>query len=127
MSKRRGIYVASKASHGQMWRTMRGDGVPIISTWIDECGPGESPCLTDLWARNVSEASSAIALVAYAQPGDVPKGALVEIGAALACGVPVFWVGPHDGQTIVHHPLVTICPSLLGAIHMARERTRKSP
>lgn len=75
------IYVASK--------TFRLDGFPVHSTWIDEAGQGETLDWADLWRRCVSEAATATALVVYAESTDVLKGALVEVGAALAAGRPV--------------------------------------
>lgn len=105
MNERRGIYIASKTTHAERWRALRTDGLPIVSTWIDEAGLGESASLADLWRRNVLEAANAAALIVYHEPGETPKGALVEIGAAIACGVPVLWVGPQDGQTVVCHAL----------------------
>lgn len=93
-SHRRGIYIASKTKHADRWRRLRDDaGLPIISTWIDEAGAGESGDLSDLWRRCILEASTASALVLYREPDDVLKGGWVELGAALACGVPVFAVG----------------------------------
>ena len=103
------IYIASKTRHAAKWRALRSDGYDIISTWIDEAGPGESQDLPDLAKRCVSEAKSADVLVLYCEPGDVLKGALIEVGAALACGVPVREVGRCDSiQTALrHHPLWT--------------------
>lgn len=89
-----GVYVASKVIHAEMWRDLRlFEGDPIISTWIDESGPGESADLADLWRRCILEASNAGALIIYRRPDEVLKGAWVELGAALAGGVSVFAVG----------------------------------
>ena len=48
------------------------------------------------------------------------KGALVEIGAALAHEVPVLWVGDEDGYTVMRHsgvsyPYATLEEALLRA------------
>ena len=41
--KNAGIYVASRVSRAEMWRGYRDEGgVPIVSTWIDEAGDGET-------------------------------------------------------------------------------------
>jgi hypothetical protein len=119
-----GIYIASKAKHGPRWQDLRREGVPIISTWIDESGEGETEDWGALWARSINEASDAAALVVYNEPGERMKGALTEIGAALAHDVQVFWVGPTvdpDGKeyTVVRHPLVTRCVSLQHALNRA--------
>ena len=107
----RGVYVASKASNGPEWARMRDEGAPIVSTWIDESGPGETSDWADLWTRCVSEAASASALVVIHRDGErALKGALAEIGAALGAGVPVFSAGVSD-QSLLAHPLVTVCAS----------------
>ncbi len=100
-------------------------GVPVISTWIDESEPGQTADWSDLWERSVFEASMAAALVVYNEPGERMKGALSEIGAALACGVPIFWVGPVDdpegsAYTVARHRLVTRCPTLSDAMALAQ-------
>lgn len=99
-------YVASKTEHADMWKAMRAEGAPIISTWLDEAGVGETGDFTDLWQRCVAEVRSCDRLVAYHSDGDVWKGAFVEIGAALAAGIPVSVVGDPPGSWLAH-PLVT--------------------
>lgn len=119
---RRGVYVASRASAPErpaMWRNLRAQGHHIISTWIDEAGEGESHDLGDLWDRILREVTSAERLVLYAEAEDFPlKGAYVEVGMALAAGVPVFVVTPGvalDARSLrplgswAKHPLVTFC------------------
>lgn len=99
---RRGIYIASKVAHAQRWRDLRAAGVPIISTWIDEAGEGESQDLQDLWDRCLSEASSAAAIIIHRELDEVLKGAWVELGAAASHSVPVFAVGIEQ-FTIARH------------------------
>lgn len=113
-----GIYMASKTRHADRWKALRASGVPIISTWIDEAGPGESTCLTDLWRRCIEEARSAAALVVYREPGENLKGAFVEVGAALSAGVPVYAVGMEE-FSVVNHRLVECVPELDNAIRAA--------
>lgn len=107
-----GIYIASKTRHADRWRFLRDKiGLPIISTWIDEAGPGESTDLADLWRRCIAEASGAAALIVYREKDEVLKGGWVEVGAALASDVPVLAVGieeftiAHDSR-IQHHRLM---------------------
>lgn len=124
-----GIYVASRASvpeRAAMWRGLRARGVPIVSTWIDESGEGETDDLSELWSRIEVEIRSARGLVVYAEADDFPlKGALVEVGIALGAGVPVAAVFP--GVTLdprscrpvgswVRHPGVTLCGSVSEAV-----------
>lgn len=117
------VYMASKTRHAPTWRGLRAAGVPVISTWIDEAEPGETRDFADLWSRCVREASTASALIVYAEEGDMLKGGFVEVGAALGCGVPVFAVGAQAGWTFTHHPLVTKCENVPEALRLAL-RTR---
>jgi hypothetical protein len=91
-------YVASRASipeRGAMWRALRSGGVNIVSSWIDECGNGQTASFEDLWARIEREIRSATALILYVEAGDFPlKGALVEVGMAIAMGKPVLVFAP---------------------------------
>lgn len=92
------IYIASRASipaRAAMWRSWRDAGVEIVSTWIDEDGDGQTADFGELWHRISCEIASADRLVLYVEPDDLPlKGALVEVGMALAMGLPVFVVTP---------------------------------
>lgn len=87
------IYVASRASipeRGAMWRRFRDAGYPINASWIDEDGEGVTADFSDLWFRVIVEARSAVALVLYAEFTDFPlKGAMIEIGAAMASGAEI--------------------------------------
>lgn len=113
-----GIYIASKAKWGPRWQQLRRAGVPIISTWIDESGVGETTDFPDLWDRCIREASSCSALIYFQMTGEEMKGALVEVGAALAAGKPVFIAEAFVGSWL-HHPLVHVCDGLEGAIKLA--------
>jgi hypothetical protein len=105
------IYMASKTRHGPRWRSLRAAGYPIISTWIDEAGVGETESFEDLWRRCVQEASTAEYTIVYREPGEVLKGAFVEVGAALASGRHVLSVGCED-LSFTHHALVRPCSDL---------------
>lgn len=108
------IYIASKTKHAHRWRALRDSGVPIVSTWIYEAGPGETESFPDLCKRCIEEASDADFLICYSEAGEALKGALIEVGAALSWGTRVMWVGPL--QTFCKHPLVTVCSSLEDAL-----------
>lgn len=118
-----GIYLASKTAHAARWRQLRASGAPIISTWIDEAGAGESKCLADLWLRCVDEAAGATCVIVYREPGEVLKGAFIEAGAALAVGTPVYAVGC-DGFSFVNHRDVTVCASFEVALSLALATVR---
>ena len=112
------VYVASKSNLHGYWRTWQAtgmrDGFEIISTWIDEGDEGATADWSDLWVRCVTEAAMADVLVAFYRPGDVWKGALVEIGAALAADKPVYVVGNPPGSW-TSHPNVHRFPSVTRA------------
>lgn len=115
-----GIYIASKTTHGARWRDLRASGVPIISTWIDESGVGETNDWPGLWHRCVREASQAAATIVYREPNEVLKGAFVEMGAALAAGRLVFAIGCEE-FSVRHHMRVVPCSSLAEAVDLARQ------
>ena len=112
----RKIYTASKTQHADKWKALRARGFPIISTWIDEAGVGETQSFSDLWTRCILEAKSCDLLLCYREPGEVLKGAFIEVGAALASGKPVAVVGDFDGMSFLHHPLVSVYPSIDAAL-----------
>jgi hypothetical protein len=109
-----------------MWRGLRESGWPIVSSWIDEAGPGETDDLAELWSRIDGEVRSSRGLVVYALESDFPlKGALVEVGIAIGAGVPVFAVFPGvvlDPETLrpagswLRHPGVRRCDDVLEAL-----------
>ena len=113
-----GIYVASRTIHAAMWKELRSEGVPIISTWLDEAGAGETEDFSDLWRRCVDEVKRAGRLVAFHSEGDVWKGAFIEIGVALGAGVPVTVVGGPPGSWLAH-PLVSQARSVREAVGLA--------
>lgn len=108
------VYVASKTKHAEMWKTLRAEGFPIVATWIDELYPED---MAALWTRCIIEAESADAVILYREPGDVLKGAFVEVGAAMACRIPVYAVGCDD-LSFTKHPLVRVCDNLQQAMRM---------
>lgn len=124
-----GIYVASRVSQAPMWRGLRDNGnVPIVSTWIDEAGDGETADFGELWTRIQREIAGSSGLVFWADVNDAPwKGALIEIGIALALGKPVGVVllGELEGRTMrpvgswIHHPNVRVTRFLDEAIDHA--------
>ena len=118
------IYCASKIWHAEKWLELRDkEKYNIISTWINyPCGTKEKPegalqlNLTQqqtLWKDCVKEVKECDLLIAYAEEGEEHRGVLVEIGAALAWGNPVFLIGRCDSfrkndssdAAFMHHPL----------------------
>ena len=130
VDKKGGIYVASRVSRADIWRNLRDNmGIAITSSWIDEAGEGETADFGELWTRIQREISSSTGLVFYADVSDAPwKGALVEIGMALAMGKPigVVLIGELEGRTLrpigswLHHPSVKVCAFIEDAIDHAQ-------
>ena len=107
-----GIYVASKAKHGGDWKQMRDEmKVPVCSTWINQYEPGQTKDWSQLWIDCINEATNCDVLVAILRHKDeVPKGVLIEIGAALANNRPVYAVG-FDDYSFINHPVITSFPT----------------
>lgn len=133
----RGIYVASRASvpeRGAMWRALRADGVPISATWIDEDGEGATGDFGELWDRIRREVTGSVALILYAEPGDFPlKGAYVEVGMALAVGLPIYAILPgvaleqrsmRPVGSWLLHPLVEVMESVEAAVKKVLAQAR---
>lgn len=101
------LYVASKTTHADMWRELRARGLPVVASWIDEAGEGQTADYSELAARCISEIIHCTAVILYSEPGEILKGALVEVGAALAAGKQVRCVGRCDSISRVFekHPL----------------------
>lgn len=120
------VYTASKMRHAWMWQQLRAGGLNVISTWIDEAMDKESPSLPDLWERCVREASEADCTLVYADHSEAPevmKGALVEVGAALASGKTAYAVGVSESDgSWVNHPLVVQCRDLDHALRLISSR-----
>jgi hypothetical protein len=125
------FYVASRVKHAEMWKGLRAKNYPIISTWIDEAGENETCDFAELWERITNEIWKSEGLILYAENEDFPlKGALVEVGIAIAFNKPVFVVLPGvqlEGRTMrpvgswLKHDLVTKCDHLDMAFTLAQE------
>jgi hypothetical protein len=126
-----GIYVASRASiqdRSAMWRAFRCAGIPIDSTWIDEAEPGQTLDYSELWGRIEQEVRQSRALILFLESGDLPvKGALVEVGMAVAYGLPVYVVAPRVDDAAIGswlaHPRVQRVESVHAALRLIRPLT----
>lgn len=97
------IYVASRVHHWRMWQ-QQALFAPIISSWINEAEAGQTEDFAALWdTQIVNEIRSATCLLLYVEPLDLPlRGPFVEVGMALACGLPVIVCAPDvvvEGRT----------------------------
>ena len=121
-----GTYIASRASlpeRSAAWRRLRDeDGWKITCSWIDEAGPGDTADLGSLWSRIEAEVARSERLILYVEPEDFPlKGALIEVGMAIAHGIPIRVVAPgvvlepvsfRPIGSWVRHPLVAFCDTM---------------
>lgn len=111
------FYVASRTSRAGFWLGMQRSVPRMRASWIFEAGPGMTKDKSELWTRIQREVESSYALFLYVAYGDMPlKGAFVEVGMALAKGIPVY-VFPQSMASMdiekyigswINHPLVTI-------------------
>ena len=119
-----------------MWKELREAGVNIISTWIDEAGPGQTASMSELWTRIELEIYSCDALFFYYDLKDGRlKGAIFEAGVALGAGKPVYLILPdarHHMSVIekeigswVRHPKFKICVSVGEALSALEARLKK--
>ena len=106
------VYTASKLRHGLLWREkfQRSSIAFVNSRWLqhDFIGTPDSPDLAiDFWVEDEEDVKSCDALVVYAAPEDHLRGALVEVGMAIAYGKPIIALGDHsDYGTWRYHPQV---------------------
>ena len=104
---RTNFYVASKVKHAEVWILLRKTGYRIVSTWIDEAMEGDTENISELAERCILEIQLADVLVLYCEPREMLKGALIEVGAALALGKEVRCVGSTKSlsRVFIQHPL----------------------
>jgi hypothetical protein len=120
-----GTYIASRASlpeRSAAWRRLRDDGWRITCSWIDEAVAGQSADLGALWSRIEREIAGSERLVLYVEPDDFPlKGALIEVGMAIAHRIPIRVVAPGVALdqvsfrpigSWVRHPLVAFADTM---------------
>jgi Nucleoside 2-deoxyribosyltransferase len=122
------VYPASKSRYGPWWRALRAAGMPISpdAHWIDWAGnspDGPEPTAAEWgahWQGCIAGVKAADVLLILDLPGDNAKGALIELGAALAFGKTVFLVSD-TWRDIEHHPRVQKFRRLEDAIAAIRK------
>lgn len=119
------IYIASKTKHADRWRTIASVH-PVSSTWIYEAGEGETSDYDDLWNRCLTEAANSKALVLYREADDVLKGGWIELGAALANGIPVHAVGIEE-FTVAKYGKITHHRTMKDAVTAALKEPARRP
>jgi hypothetical protein len=119
------LAVTSKSRHWQFFGALRtalaGQGVEIVSTWIDWPRNKDSVEPTaDEWREHakacIEDAVRCDVLLLYAAEDERQFGALLETGAALGAGRQVFVVSPHPWPFLKCHPRVKCFPTLAAAV-----------
>jgi hypothetical protein len=97
------VYPSSKVKHAPMWREIQ-QTVPHVffnARWVKraerESDLKEGDFL-DLWHECQADIESSDVVLVYAEEGDVLKGALVEVGIALANRIRVLLVTPEKNR-----------------------------
>ena len=92
------VYIASKAKHAVHWKGFIQLGfVGIQCRWFQYAGSDDDDLdYNQLWSECLEDVQLADVLICYCAPGDVLKGALVEVGIALGLGKRVILVGELD-------------------------------
>ena len=130
------IYVSSRTSptYAAIWKSLRDEGYPISSSWIDSTGSDLRKDFESAWMCFEGEIAAASSLVLYVgQRADFPlASSLVEVGMAIAMAKRIFVAMPKINLTYNHqpagswvkHPLVTLLThddALRTAMDMARD------
>ncbi len=107
MNRKPKIYVASHIRFIEYWKKLRDSGIAISSTWIDHVPErGDNEAISRLWVNCFKEIRQSEMIMVKAEKEDRLKGVLVEVGAALVLGKPLYLVGENNNiGDIYHHPL----------------------
>src|SRR5260221_5839328 len=104
------VYTASKLRHAELWRALKWENVIWTARWpfihVDKI-PDTGGFAARFWEHDMQDVAKADLVLVYAEPEDKLRGALVEVGAALATGKKVIVIGEHeDYGTWQFHPNV---------------------
>lgn len=121
MARNHGIYIASKVKHAQRWLDLKAKGYPFNSRWLTAPNDMTPEQYAELWGKISQDVMIADALILYVELGEVLKGALIEMGMAMANNTPVYVVGEYPGFTAIHCGGVTVCKTLDEALEKAAE------
>lgn len=116
------VYFASKLHHAPKWRALCAANSHFVAhaRWLKHIAiatPDKPEDAPEFWLQDEQDVRDSDVVIVYAEGDDHLRGALVEAGIALACGIPVFVVGEHkDYGTWQYHPGVYKMPDLDSAI-----------
>lgn len=123
------VYTASKLRHAAMWRQLCAETkhVQFHARWLKHNvigTPDDAVNASEFWLQDEQDVRDADAMLVYAEDGEHLRGALVEAGIAIACGIIVFVVGNHpDFGTWQYHPGVVRVPTLAAALEYLSKLT----
>lgn len=118
------VYPASKVKHAQKWLDLHANDPDFFfhARWL-KASKTESNfndiAFERLWGMCQEDVENADVILAYAEKGDVLKGAFVEVGMALAYGVKVVEIGCEGSW--VNHEGVTRFETLEEALDSLRD------
>lgn len=126
------IYTASKMRDGDYWESMREHvrpaGIVFHARWLEhhkKATPDTPENAKHFWVEDIEDVLVSHAVFVMGHPGTHLRGALVEVGAALAHAIPVLTIGKFpDYGTWQYHPKVVRCDDLDHAIHEFINRFR---
>lgn len=104
------VYTASKLGRAPLWKRLQGEWPKVFfhARWLRhiEIGTPDTPeNAISFWCEDQEDVANADALVVFAGEGEHLRGALVEVGIAIANQVPVVVIGDHpDYGTWQYHP-----------------------
>jgi hypothetical protein len=115
---KQGVFVISDRHHAEMWKTIRSNGFPIVSSWIDETDP--IPSLEQTWARDIEEVVNAAVVIVIADSPGLGGPGYTLLGAAIATGAEVLVVDSAVKVGLSNlHPRIYAFLSLPSAIRWA--------
>jgi len=106
------VYCAGKLKDAQYWREIfrKSPTVHLHARWlahVERETPDTPDEAQEFWLEDQEDVQAADALLVWADARDHLRGALVEVGMALAYEISVIVIGDHpDYGTWQHHPNV---------------------
>jgi len=123
------VYFASKLTYARrLWELALKWNLETTSRWLSQAdlelkGSPSTEEFGIFWLVDEEDVRRSDALIVYGEADDILKGALVEVGMAIALGKLVICVGASSSfGSWTNHPLVLIAPSLEGAVKLIRLR-----
>jgi hypothetical protein len=118
------VYTASKISTAPEWRDIHATHphVHFHARWLKhnlKGTPDRADFASKFWLEDERDVHDCEALIVWAREGEHLRGALVEVGMAIAFGKPVIVVGTHaDYSTWQHHPQCQLARDLAHALEL---------